>query len=42
MGKPEGSPNKLTKEFKEKLSLIVNDTLDCFDVKTMTKAERLN
>ena len=41
MGRPAGSPNKLTAEIKEKLSSIINDTLDSLDVKTMTKAERL-
>ena len=41
MGRPAGSLNKLTKEVKEKLSLVVNDALDSLDVKTMTKAERL-
>ena len=41
MGRPAGSPNKLTAEIKEKLSSIINDTLDSLDVKTMTKAERI-
>ena len=41
MSRPAGSLNKLTKEVKEKLSLVVNDALDSLDVKTMTKAERL-
>ena len=41
MGRPMGSPNKLTKEIKEKLSYVVQDALDSLDVKTMTKAERL-
>ena len=41
MGRPIGSPNKLTKEIKEKLSYVVQDALDSLDVKTMTKAERL-
>ena len=41
MGRPAGSPNKLTAEIKEKLSSIINDALDSLDVNTMTKAERL-
>ena len=41
MGRPAGSPNKLTKEIKEKLSYVVKDALDSLDVKQMTKAERL-
>jgi len=41
MGRPKGSPNKLTKDIKEKLSYIVKDALDSLDVKTMTKAEKL-
>jgi hypothetical protein len=35
------SPNKLTKEIKEKLSYVVKDALDSLDVKTMSKVERL-
>ena len=41
MGRPAGSPNKLTAEIKEKLSSIINDALDSLDVKTMSKVERL-
>ena len=41
MGRPTGSPNKLTAEIKEKLSSIINDALDSLDVKTMSKVERL-
>ena len=41
MWRPKGSPNKLTKDIKEKLSYIVKDALDSLDVKTMTKAEKL-
>ena len=41
MGRPAGSPNKLTAEIKERLSYIVKDALDSLDVKQMTKAERL-
>lgn len=41
MGRPKGSPNKLTKEIKEKLSNVVQDALDSLDVKTMSKIERL-
>ena len=41
MGRPAGSPNKLTKEIKEKLSYVVKDALDSLDVEQMTKAERL-
>ncbi len=41
MGRPKGSPNKLTKEIKEKLSYVVKDALDSLDVKTMSNVERL-
>jgi len=41
MGRPKGSPNKLTKDIKEKLSYIVKDSLDSLDLETFSKAEKL-
>ena len=41
MGRPKGSPNKLTKDIKEKLSYIVKDALDSLDLETFSKAEKL-
>ena len=41
MPRPKGSPNKLTKEIKERLSYIVKDALDSLDLETFSKAEKL-
>ena len=31
MGRPKGSPNKLTKEIKEKLSYVVKEAISILD-----------
>ena len=41
MGRPAGSPNKLTAEIKEKLANILDEAINSLDIKTMTKSERL-
>ena len=41
MGRPKGSPNKLTKDIKEKLSYIVKDALDSLDIENFSRAEKL-
>ena len=41
MGRPIGSPNKLTKEIKEKLSTILEEAMESIDIEKLTVAERL-
>jgi len=40
-GRTKGTPNKLNSEIKDKLSSIKSEAIDSFDLKDMTKAERL-
>jgi len=40
-GRTKGTPNKLSNEIKDKLSSIISDAIDSFDIEDMTKAERL-
>ena len=40
-GRTKGTPNKLNSEIKDKLSSIISDAIDSFDIADMTKAERL-
>jgi hypothetical protein len=40
-GRTKGTPNKLNSEIKDKLSSIINEAIDSFDIADMTKAERL-
>ena len=40
-GRTKGSPNKLNSKIKDKLSSIISDAIDSFDIADMTKAERL-
>ena len=40
-GRTKGTPNKLNSEIKDKLSSIISEAIDSFDLKDMTKAERL-
>ena len=40
-GRKKGTPNKLTSKIKDKLSSILNETIDSLDLDDMTKAERL-
>jgi len=40
-GRTKGTPNKLNSEIKDKLSSIISEAIDSFDISDMTKAERL-
>mgnify|MGYP005639878811 CR=1 FL=1 len=40
-GRQKGTPNKLNSKIKDKLSDIISDAIDSFDIADMTKAERL-
>jgi len=40
-GRTKGTPNKLNSEIKDKLSSIISEAIDSFDIENMTKAERL-
>ena len=40
-GRTKGTPNKLSSKIKDKLSSILNETIDSLDLVNMTKAERL-
>ena len=40
-GRTKGTPNKLNSEIKDKLSSIISEAINSFDLKDMTKAERL-
>ena len=40
-GRTKGTPNKLNSEIKDKLSSIISEAIDSFDLEDMTKAERL-
>ena len=41
MGRPKGSPNKITAEIKERLSQVVMDAMSSIDIDSMTQNERL-
>ena len=40
-GRTKGTPNKLNSKIKDKLSSIMSEAIDSFDIEDMTKAERL-
>jgi len=40
-GRQKGTPNKLNNEIKDKLSSIISEAIDSFDIEDMTKVERL-
>ena len=40
-GRQKGTPNKLNSKIKDKLSSIISEAIDSFDIENMTKAERL-
>ena len=40
-GRTKGTPNKLNSNIKDKLSSIISEAIDSFDIADMTKAERL-
>ena len=41
MGRIAGTPNKLTKEVKAKLALIVDEVVDSIDVDTLNNNEKI-
>ena len=41
MGRPAGSPNKLTKEIKERLSEVIINAMSTIDIELMTQNEKL-
>ena len=41
MGRPKGSPNKLTKDIKERLSQVIMNAMSTIDIDSMTQNERL-
>jgi hypothetical protein len=41
MGRPAGSPNKLTSEIKERLSEVLMNAMSTIDIDSMTQNERL-
>jgi len=41
MGRPKGSPNKITSEIKERLSQVIMDAMSTIDIDSMTQNERL-
>ncbi len=40
-GRQKGTPNRLNSKIKDKLTDIISDAIDSFDIADMTKAERL-
>ena len=40
-GRTKGTPNKLSSKIKDKLSSILNETIDSLNLDNMTKADRL-
>ena len=41
MPRPEGSPNKITAEIKERLSQVIMDAMSSIDIDLMTQNEKL-
>ena len=41
MSRPKGSVNKLTKEIKEKLQVVIEDTIDSIDISKLEQREKL-
>ena len=41
MPRPKGSPNKITAEIKERLSVVIMDAMSSIDIDSMTQNERL-
>ena len=40
-GRTKGTPNKLNSEIKKKISSIISEAIDTFDLDDMTKSKRL-
>ena len=41
MPRPKGSPNKITAEIKERLSVVIMDAMSSIDIDLMTQNEKL-
>ena len=41
MPRPKGSPNKITAEIKERLSVVIMDAMSSIDIDSMTQNEKL-
>ena len=41
MPRPKGSPNKITAEIKERLSVVIMDAMSGIDIDSMTQNEKL-
>ena len=41
MPRPKGSPNKITAEIKERLSVVIMDAMSSIDIYSMTQNEKL-
>ena len=41
MPRPKGSPNKITSEIKERLSVVIMDAMSSIDIDSMTQNEKL-
>ena len=41
MTRPKGSPNKITAEIKERLSVVIMDAMSSIDIDSMTQNEKL-
>ena len=41
MPRPKGSPNKITAEIKERLSVVIMDAMATIDIDSMTQNEKL-
>ena len=41
MPRPKGSPNKITAEIKERLSVVIMDAMSTLDIDSMTQNEKL-
>ena len=41
MPRPKGSPNKITAEIKERLSVVIMDAMSTIDIDSMTQNEKL-
>ena len=40
-GRKKGTPNKVTSQVKEKLSLVVNKTIESIDISDMSTSEKI-
>ncbi len=40
-GRAKGTPNKLTTEMRDKISVLVSGTMDSIDISTFTKMEKI-